>query len=267
MSPKAGAHGELCGMMAIKAAIAARGEGATRKVVLVPDSAHGTNPATAALIGFSVQRRARRATDGTVEPPTRARARSAPDVAAIMLTNPEHLRPVRARHRRRSPRRCTRPAPTSIATAPTSTPSSARRGRAISASTPCTSTCTRRSRRRMAAAARARARSCCRERLAAFAPLPFVTRDGRRAARWSSTPSEAGDAQPFGRMSRLPRPDGHVRARARLHAVARRRRHAAGVRGRGAERQLHPRLPVGPDERCPSATGPACTRRCSTTPG
>ena len=50
MSPKAGAHGELCGMMAIKAAIEA-GEGETRKVVLVPDSAHGTNPATAALIG------------------------------------------------------------------------------------------------------------------------------------------------------------------------------------------------------------------------
>src|SRR5689334_13020333 len=40
MSPKAGAHGELCGMMAIKAAIAARGEAETRKVVLVPESAH-----------------------------------------------------------------------------------------------------------------------------------------------------------------------------------------------------------------------------------
>src|ERR1700733_14553247 len=53
MSPKAGAHGELCGMMAIKAAIEARGEGETRRVVLVPDSAHGTNPATAALIGYS----------------------------------------------------------------------------------------------------------------------------------------------------------------------------------------------------------------------
>src|SRR6476469_5807422 len=50
LSPKAGAHGELCGMMAIKAAIAAKGEAATRRVVLVPDSAHGTNPATAALI-------------------------------------------------------------------------------------------------------------------------------------------------------------------------------------------------------------------------
>ena len=37
MSPKAGAHGEQCGMMAIKAAISARGEAATRKVVLVPE--------------------------------------------------------------------------------------------------------------------------------------------------------------------------------------------------------------------------------------
>ena len=55
MSPKAGAHGELCGMMAIKAAIEARGEIHSRRFVLVPDSAHGTNPATAALIGFSVR--------------------------------------------------------------------------------------------------------------------------------------------------------------------------------------------------------------------
>ena len=65
MSPKAGAHGELCGMMAIKAAIEARGEAETRRVVLVPDSAHGTNPATAALIGFSV-RSVPAGEDGTV---------------------------------------------------------------------------------------------------------------------------------------------------------------------------------------------------------
>ena len=43
-------------MMAIRAAIEARGEGATRRNVLVPQSAHGTNPATAALLGFTVQR-------------------------------------------------------------------------------------------------------------------------------------------------------------------------------------------------------------------
>jgi glycine dehydrogenase subunit 2 len=86
MSPKAGAHGELCGMMTIKAAIAARGEGSTRKVVLVPESAHGTNPATAALIGFSV-RSVPAGADGIVNPEA-VRAALGPDVAAIMLTNP-----------------------------------------------------------------------------------------------------------------------------------------------------------------------------------
>ncbi|BBE72226.1 putative glycine dehydrogenase (decarboxylating) subunit 2 [Pleomorphomonas sp. SM30] len=84
MSPKAGAHGEMCGMAAIKAAIAARGE--TRDVVLVPESAHGTNPATAALLGFKVVPVPARA-DGTVDP-EEVRKRLGPEVAAIMLTNP-----------------------------------------------------------------------------------------------------------------------------------------------------------------------------------
>jgi glycine dehydrogenase subunit 2 len=53
LSPKAGAHGEMCGMLAIKAALAARGE-SHRKRVLVPSSAHGTNPATAVEAGFIV---------------------------------------------------------------------------------------------------------------------------------------------------------------------------------------------------------------------
>ncbi|MFC5484043.1 aminomethyl-transferring glycine dehydrogenase subunit GcvPB [Microvirga aerilata] len=86
LSPKAGAHGELCGMMAIKAAIEARGEGATRNVVLVPDSAHGTNPATAALIGFKVKPVPARE-DGWVHVED-VKERLGPDVAAIMLTNP-----------------------------------------------------------------------------------------------------------------------------------------------------------------------------------
>lgn len=86
LSPKAGAHGELCGMMAIKSAIAARGEGASRTVVLIPQSAHGTNPATAALLGFSV-RVVPAAEDGTVRIEA-VRAALGPDVAAIMLTNP-----------------------------------------------------------------------------------------------------------------------------------------------------------------------------------
>jgi len=86
LSPKAGAHGELCGMMAIKAAIEAKGEGATRNVVLVPDSAHGTNPATAALIGFKVRPVPARE-DGWVHVDDVTKLLG-PDVAAIMLTNP-----------------------------------------------------------------------------------------------------------------------------------------------------------------------------------
>jgi glycine dehydrogenase subunit 2 len=86
MSPKAGAHGELCGMMAIRAAIEAVGQSQTRIKVLVPDSAHGTNPATAARIGFAVTPVPARA-DGTVDPAA-VRALLGHDVAAIMLTNP-----------------------------------------------------------------------------------------------------------------------------------------------------------------------------------
>ena len=54
MTPKAGAQGELCGMMAIKQALFNKNE-SHRKIVLVPDSAHGTNPATAAFLGFDVK--------------------------------------------------------------------------------------------------------------------------------------------------------------------------------------------------------------------
>ncbi|MDI4666461.1 aminomethyl-transferring glycine dehydrogenase subunit GcvPB [Xanthobacter autotrophicus] len=86
LTPKAGAHGELCGMMAIKAAHAARGEGEQRHVVLVPESAHGTNPATAALIGYEVRSIPARP-DGTVDPEA-VKAALGPEVAALMLTNP-----------------------------------------------------------------------------------------------------------------------------------------------------------------------------------
>jgi glycine dehydrogenase subunit 2 len=83
-TPKAGAHGELCGMMTIKAALANRGE--KRSIVLVPDSAHGTNPATAALLGYRVESIAVRP-DGTVDP-EEVKKHLSKDVAAIMLTNP-----------------------------------------------------------------------------------------------------------------------------------------------------------------------------------
>lgn len=86
LSPKAGAHGELCGMVAIRAALEARGEASTRRTVLVPDSAHGTNPATAALLGFTV-RAVEAREDGTVSAEA-VRAKLGPDVAGMMLTNP-----------------------------------------------------------------------------------------------------------------------------------------------------------------------------------
>ncbi|MEM7741485.1 MAG: aminomethyl-transferring glycine dehydrogenase subunit GcvPB [Pseudomonadota bacterium] len=86
MSPKAGAHGELCGMMAVRAAIVARGEETTRKRVLVPESAHGTNPATAAQCGFSVDKLPA-TEDGRVDLDA-MKAKMGDDVAAIMVTNP-----------------------------------------------------------------------------------------------------------------------------------------------------------------------------------
>ncbi len=84
LSPKAGAHGELCGMLAIKAAHDAKGS--KRNIVLVPDSAHGTNPATAAFMGYHVKSIPAR-DDGTVAAEA-VKAALTPDVAAIMLTNP-----------------------------------------------------------------------------------------------------------------------------------------------------------------------------------
>ncbi|MGD8325557.1 MAG: aminomethyl-transferring glycine dehydrogenase subunit GcvPB [Sphingomonadales bacterium] len=84
MSPKAGAHGELCGLMAIRAALEARGD--ARKVVLVPESAHGTNPATAAFCGYEV-RKVPANDKGRVDVEA-LKERLDEDVAAIMLTNP-----------------------------------------------------------------------------------------------------------------------------------------------------------------------------------
>jgi len=85
LSPKAGAHGEMCGMLAIKAALEARGE-SHRKRVLVPSSAHGTNPATAAAAGFTVDE-VKGDEDGRVDLED-VIAKLGPDVAAIMITNP-----------------------------------------------------------------------------------------------------------------------------------------------------------------------------------
>jgi glycine dehydrogenase subunit 2 len=84
MSPKACAHGELCGILCIKAALEARGE--DRRVLLVPESAHGTNPATAAFAGFTVEDIPATA-EGRVDLEA-LKARLGPDVAGVMITNP-----------------------------------------------------------------------------------------------------------------------------------------------------------------------------------
>ncbi|WP_374414346.1 aminomethyl-transferring glycine dehydrogenase subunit GcvPB [Novosphingobium colocasiae] len=84
MSPKAGAHGELCGLLCIRAALDARGE--ARDVVLVPESAHGTNPATAAFAGFKV--RSIPATAAGRVDLDALKAALTPDVAGVMITNP-----------------------------------------------------------------------------------------------------------------------------------------------------------------------------------
>jgi glycine dehydrogenase subunit 2 len=84
MSPKAGAHGELCGILCIRAALEARGD--ARSVVLVPDSAHGTNPATAAFAGYAVENIPANAA-GRVDLEA-LKGRLGPDVAAVMITNP-----------------------------------------------------------------------------------------------------------------------------------------------------------------------------------
>ncbi len=90
LSPGAGAQGEFCGMACIKAALAARGE-AHRTLVLVPDSAHGTNPATAASLGFqvvSLAADARGRVDMQAFKAKMADPALAQNLAGIMLTNP-----------------------------------------------------------------------------------------------------------------------------------------------------------------------------------
>ncbi len=88
LQPAAGAHGELTGMMLVRAYHAAKGDTKRRKV-LVPDSSHGTNPASAALFGYHV-----------IELKSNARGRVDVDVleehlddetACLMLTNPNTL--------------------------------------------------------------------------------------------------------------------------------------------------------------------------------
>ena len=87
LQPAAGAQGELAGMLIVRAHH--RAKGAQRKKVITPDSAHGTNPASAALAGYSVQV-VRSNAQGTIDLEDLRKVVD-PETAALMLTNPNTL--------------------------------------------------------------------------------------------------------------------------------------------------------------------------------
>lgn len=87
LQPSAGAQGELLGMMLIRACLEEQGN--PRKIVLIPDSAHGTNPSSAHICGYSVQEiKSNQA--GTIDLSGLAQSMTE-DVAALMITNPNTL--------------------------------------------------------------------------------------------------------------------------------------------------------------------------------
>ncbi len=88
LQPAAGAQGELTGMLMIRAYHEAKGQG-HRKRVLVPDSAHGTNPSSAAMAGYQVVS-VGHDSEGDVDL-TQLRELMGPDLAGLMLTNPNTL--------------------------------------------------------------------------------------------------------------------------------------------------------------------------------
>ncbi len=86
LQPAAGAHGELAGILVIKGYHEANGEGDKRTKILIPDSAHGTNPATAAVTGYDTIEIPSNE-DGTVDIEG-LKVAVGEDTAGIMLTNP-----------------------------------------------------------------------------------------------------------------------------------------------------------------------------------
>jgi glycine dehydrogenase subunit 2 len=87
LQPAAGAHGELTGILLVRAYLEQKGN--PRKKILIPDSAHGTNPATAAICGYAVEN-LKSNSAGMVDVSALA-AQMNEDVAALMLTNPNTL--------------------------------------------------------------------------------------------------------------------------------------------------------------------------------
>ena len=93
LQPAAGAHGEMTGVMIIRAYIDSRDgaeASATRRTMLIPDSAHGTNPASAHLSGFSVKT-IRSTAEGLTDLDHLRELCAHGDVAGLMLTNPNTL--------------------------------------------------------------------------------------------------------------------------------------------------------------------------------
>jgi len=87
LQPSAGAQGELAGMLMIRAYLADRGD--PRKKVLVPDTAHGTNPASSSLCGYQVVQV--KSNERGVLSPQAVEEKMEADVAALMVTNPNTL--------------------------------------------------------------------------------------------------------------------------------------------------------------------------------
>lgn len=87
LQPAAGAHGEFTGILMIRAYHESKGN--PRKKVLIPDSAHGTNPATAAVVGYQIQNLKSNA-EGMVDLEELAKLVDE-DTAALMLTNPSTI--------------------------------------------------------------------------------------------------------------------------------------------------------------------------------
>lgn len=89
LQPAAGAQGELAGLLIVKAYHEARGEGGQRKEIIIPDSAHGTNPASAMMAGF-VTRTVPSDKRGGVDLAA-LKEMVGPQTAGLMLTNPNTL--------------------------------------------------------------------------------------------------------------------------------------------------------------------------------
>lgn len=87
LAPAAGAHGELAGMMTIRRAHEAQGN-THKKIVLIPDSAHGTNPATAVICGYKTKTIKTSATGRLTIEAFKEALGDGHDIAAMMVTNP-----------------------------------------------------------------------------------------------------------------------------------------------------------------------------------